>query len=222
MNNKKKLQRQYQKEAVAPTAKLVFSTLFPKTYNLVDTFIETHRAQKRECFFEFLAGVAIDSKTNTFSQEDIEKLQTELLDKENDQVISNILDAVFFSTNITCRLVLGVIARSYLDKDSLCYEDMVLVIALKELLDDDLYAFKLFYGMKPVTSKVDDEICILDSYSMFQRIVLEKLQNLNILGKDLSGARLGGISLRFEKTTVSDRLIEYLNIVEAVLNNNSK
>ena len=222
MSNKKKILRQYRKDAVAPVGKLVFSTLFPNAYNLVDTFMETHRAQKKECFFEFLAGVAIDANTNTFSPEYIKKLQDELLDKENDQIISNILDSVFFSTNATCRLLLGVIARMYLDNDELGYADLILVIALKELLDDDLLAFKLFYAMEPVTSNMGDEICILDNYSMSQRITLEKLQNLNILGKDLSGARFGGGSLRFEKTTVSDILMEYLKIVELALDNNSK
>lgn len=219
MKNKKRLERQYLRETATPVGKLMFDTFCPKMANLVDTFVETHRAYKKACFFEFLAGLAIDPKSNKLLQEDIDKLQQELLDKENDQVISNILDAVFFSTNLTCRLILSIIARTYLEKDLLDYEDLVLVIALKDLLDVDLDIFKLFYAMKPVSSNLDNETCILDSYSMYQRIVLEKLQNLNILGKDLAGSRFGGTTLRFQKTTVSDKLMKYLNLVETILDN---
>ena len=53
-------------------------------------------------------------------------------------------------------------------------------------------------------------------YSEKDRLIVDKLQNSGILGRDLAGNRLGGSeSLRFELTSVSKRLKNYLQAIQS-------
>lgn len=59
---------------------------------------------------------------------------------------------------------------------------------------------------------------MLGSYSDKERVSLDKLQNLNILGRDRATNRLCGSTppLYFERTDVSIRLAEYYNTLASI------
>lgn len=205
---------QYVKDSTKPWGGLLLNTFLPGASDFIEACSGSYKAQKNTNFIDFLEGIAIDLYSNNLDEIDIKKLQRKIQNHENNQIIGSILDSVFFSKNRKCRLILGIIAGVCLRIDSLDYEDMTLAIALKDLLDDDLQAFKIMYDMQPAASnREQEETCLLSSYSTLQRLIVEKLQNLNIVGKDLAWMRFGE-GLRFQKTSVSDRLMEYLKMIE--------
>ena len=215
MKAKKKMDRQDAMEGLGLIGKLAFNIALPNVAATAETIIELHKKQKVADFRDFLCGMTYNVDSGHFQQENIERLQAELIDKDNDQAVSCILDAVFFSKNLACRVILGIIARKYLNTDNIDYEDMTLVIALKDLLDDDLMLFTKLYDVVPHSYSTVHDTCQYDVYSPKERVMLEKLQNLNIFGKDLVPSRVVGrnIPLYYETTSISQRLMDYLNVI---------
>lgn len=56
----------------------------------------------------------------------------------------------------------------------------------------------------------------MSHYSATDRLIVEKLQNAGVLGRDLAGNRLGGAMLRFELTIVSKKLRTYLEAIRPI------
>ena len=92
------------------------------------------------------------------------------------------------------------------------YEDMILVNALKDVFDDDLNEFWRYSQYS--SHSAQDRTSFMEHYSEKDRLIVEKLQNTGILGRDLAGNRLGGSeSLRFELTSISKRLKNYMQAI---------
>ena len=91
---------------------------------------------------------------------------------------------------------------------------MVIISALKDLFDEDLNQFWRYCNYPQENS--NNNTTIMDHYSVTDRLIVEKLQNAGVLGRDLAGNRLGGAMLRFELTIVSKKLRTYLETVRSV------
>ena len=98
------------------------------------------------------------------------------------------------------------------------YEDLVLCCALKDTFDDDLNAFWRFYGVPKLKTNVGDKTTFLNEYTEKDRLIVEKLQNNGILGRDLVEGRLAGVitPLRYEITSVSVRLKAYMDSIQSL------
>ena len=105
--------------------------------------------------------------------------------------------------------ILGIITAKYLIEGDLDYCDLYLIAAIKDLYDADIRMFVKLY----LNTAHKDETAVLNDYSEQERVVLDKLQNLNIFGRDRTPGRLLGEKkpLFYEKTEVSTRLFSYYN-----------
>lgn len=173
-----------------------------------------YTSQKQISFQEYVEGVAYYFSTNSIDKKDAKALTKKVSDSDNYETMTSILDAVFFSHSKVSRAILGIISGKYMCDDKLDYEDMVLIGALKDIFDVDLDYFWRYSSNKP--SNVNDTTLFLEQYSETDRLIVEKLQNAGILGRDLAGNRLGGASLRYVLTSVSQRLKGYLEAVRPV------
>ena len=168
--------------------------------------------KKQISFMQYLEALGIQENQGFLSEKDIEKLLKKLKNPQNNDTITNILDSVFFSKNKTCRLILAIITTKLAYSDSLDYIDLILIPALRELYDKDLMYFCQFYQM-PCVEK-EPNFVYTESNNVEEYLALNKLLNLNILGRD-NVDRFGGDSsniLRFFKNAVSERLYDYISI----------
>lgn len=202
-----------------PMAKKVMqeigNLLFPPLNGVTEVFSTIYSSMKNIAFEDFLEGIGFEFENLKLEENDIDKLTKSLSNETNNQHIASILDSVFFSKNALCRNILGIIACKCLYKNELDYEDLIIINALKDLLDYDLDEFMDLYKIQPVKNNVGYSITFLAKYSDRQRIVVEKFQNLNVFGRDLALNRLGGSEnppLRYSITPVSERLNQYLEI----------
>ncbi len=190
--------------------------LLPVLWEAKDVFSSLYSAQKEIDFQDFIEGIAIDFSYNNLNEKDVIRLTKRVSNSKNHQYMSNILDSVFFSKSKFSRTILGLITGKFLRDDSLDYEDLVLCCALKDTFDDDLNAFWRFYDIPTKKTNVDDKTIFLDEYTEKDRLIVEKLQNNGILGRDLVAGRIGGniIPLRYEITSVSIRLKAYMDSIQ--------
>lgn len=179
-----------------------------------DVMGAVYSSQKQIHFQDFVEGIAYYFATDSLSSDDVNALMKKMSDSKNYEVMTNILDSVFFSHSKISRTILGIITGKFLHHDTLDYEDMVIISALKDLFDEDLNQFWRYCSYKPKST--DDKTSIMDHYSVTDRLIVEKLQNAGVLGRDLAGNRLGGAILRFELTIVSDKLRTYLDTLRPV------
>lgn len=188
-------------------------TFLPKLWKIKDAFSIVYSSAKDIAFQDFLEGMAINFANNNLKVQDIEELSIQVGKDSNNEFLTIILDSVFFSKSKMCRIVLGIIAGKYLNQNEMDYEDLALAVALKDILDIDLSEFKTFRERKPSKNNLDDKTIFVGDYTLTQRIVVENLQNLAVLGRDLAPNRLAGKGvspLRYELTSVSNRLYEYI------------
>lgn len=179
-----------------------------------DVMGAVYSSQKQIHFQDFVEGIAYYFATDSLSSDDVNALMKKVSDSKNYEMMTNILDSVFFSHSKISRTILGIITGKFLHHDTLDYEDMVIISALKDLFDEDLNQFWRYCSYKPKST--DDKTSIMDHYSVTDRLIVEKLQNAGVLGRDLAGNRLGGAILRFELTIVSDKLRTYLDTLRPV------
>lgn len=190
--------------------------LLPVLWEAKDVFSSLYSAQKEIDFQDFIEGIAIDFSYNNLNEKDVIRLTKRVSNSKNHQYMSNILDSVFFSKSKFSRTILGLITGKFLRDDSLDYEDLVLCCALKDTFDNDLNAFWRFYDIPTKKTNVDDKTIFLDEYTEKDRLIVEKLQNNGILGRDLVEGRIGRniIPLRYEITSVSIRLKAYMDSIQ--------
>ena len=219
MEKRHKTKLQTYKGAGAKLVDLLGETLLPQVWKIKDAFSILYSSAKNNAFQEFLEGIAIDFLMNDLTGDDIEQLSTQISRNGANQFLTNILDSVFFSKCKLCRCILGIIAGKFLTTNQVDYEDLTLTLALKDLFDDDLNEFKLLYNRQPAKTNVDNSTIFMGSYTDTQRIIVEKLQNSGILGRDLAPNRLMGSSgilpLRYSLTVVSNRLYSYIEIFKS-------
>ena len=189
------------------------NTLSP-VWAIKDILGAVYSSQKQIHFQDFVEGIAYYFATNSLSDDDVRALMKKVSDSKNYETMTNILDSVFFSHSKISRAILGIITGKFLHDDTLDYEDMVIVGALKDLFDEDLNQFWRYCSFKPNAS--DDRTSIMSHFSATDRLIIEKLQNAGVLGRDLAGNRLGGAMLRFELTIVSKKLRTYLEAIRPI------
>lgn len=200
---------------------LLGEIFLPRLWKIKDAFSIVYSSAKDSAFQDFLEGIAFKFSINNLTESDIEQMTVLISDNSNNQFLTNILDSVFFSKSKICRNILGILAGKFLIENEVDYEDLTLSVALKDLFDNDLMEFNSLYKMTPSKSNIDDQTIFIGNYSSTQRIIVEKLQNSGILGRDLALNRLAGSGvppLRYNLTSVSHRLFEYLESVISGIN----
>ena len=173
-----------------------------------------YSSQKQIHFQDFVEGIAYYFATSSLSVNDVNALMKKVSDSKNYETMTNILDSVFFSRSKISRAILGIITGKFLHNDTLDYEDMVIIGALKDLFDEDLNQFWRYCNYPQIS--ISDNTIIMDHYSATDRLIVEKLQNAGVLGRDLAGNRLGGAMVRFELTIISKKLRTYLAAIRPV------
>lgn len=186
--------------------------LLPVLWGVKDVFGSLYSSQKQIAFQDFIEGIAYHFEDQSLDEASVEMLTQKVSNSKNQETMTNILDSVFFSHCKLSRTILGIITGKYMLNNTIDYEDMVLINALKDVFDDDLNEFWRYSQYSPHSSQ--DRTSFMGHYSEKDRLIVEKLQNTGILGRDLAGNRLGGSeSLRFELTSVSKRLINYMQAI---------
>ena len=163
--------------------------------------------QKQSSFMDYLKGMAVYFISNSLTEEQIYYYVKKMSDSDYAQTVTDILDSVFFSRCKTCRLILGIITGKLLLSDTLDYEDMVLIHALRNLFDEELTYFVKYINMSELSSK--DTVIALSEYEPKDKVIIEKLKNMNLLGSELQGFKFGP-TLSFEVTFISQRLFGYI------------
>ena len=148
-------------------------------------------------------------RDKNLSREEVDHLIEEVGNNESKQYMSTILDTLCFSKGLYAVQILAFITCKYSGEEDLDYCDLYLISALNDLYNTDLNTF--FHVFMYNSKKVDD-VAVLGEYSEHDRIVLDKLQNLNIFGRDRTPGRLTNGKdkpLYYEITEVSKRLYSY-------------
>lgn len=189
-------------------------SLLPVLWGFKDVFGSLYSSQKQIAFQDFIEGIAFHFENQSLDEASIKMLTQKVSNSKNHEIMTNILDSVFFSHCKLSRTILGIITGKYMLNNTIDYEDMVLVNALKDVFDDDLNEFWRYSQYSP--HSIEDRTSFMAHYSEKDRLIVDKLQNSGILGRDLAGNRLGGSeSLRFELTSVSKRLKNYLQAIQS-------
>lgn len=202
------------KALVAPYVEILNQcgeTFLSPVWSVKEVMGKVYSSQKQIHFQEFVEGIAYHFANGSMDKNDVEALVKKVLDSANHETMTSILDSVFFSHCKISRAVLGIITGKLMQYDKLDYEDMVLVNALRDLFDDDLSEFWRYANRQP-THPIE-KIVFLGHCTTTDRLIVEKLQNIGVLGRDLAGNRLGGAMLRFELTIITERLKSYLDAV---------
>lgn len=197
--------------------------LFGRSWQIKDIFANFYNSCKKAYFLNFLCGIGFDISTNSIDEKKINSLSQKLVNNKNYEYVTEILDSVFFTHSQKCCTILGLITSKLLMSNEFTYVDRIISLALKDMFDNDLELFSYFYSMESVATNnmADKRLSIVSDYSDEQRIVLEKLTRLNLLGNDLAGGRFTAGNeekhpLRYEKTLVSDSLDKYIKMIENV------
>lgn len=186
--------------------------LLPVLWGFKDIFGSLYSSQKQIAFQDFVEGIAYHFENQSLDEASIKALTQKISDSQNYETMTIILDSVFFSHCKLSRTILGIITGKYMLNNAIDYENMVLVNALKDVFDDDLNEFWRYSQYSPHSAQ--DRTSFMEHYSEKDRLIVEKLQNTGILGRDLAGNRLSGSEyLRFELTNVSKRLKNYLQVI---------
>ena len=186
-------------------------TFLSPVWSVKEIMGKVYSSQKQIHFQDFIEGIAYYYASDSMDAKDVKTLVKKVSDSKNYETMTSILDSVFFSHSKISRAILGIIAGKFMRYDKLDYEDMVLVSALRDLFDEDLNQFWRYFSYKPQSTS--DMTSLMDHFSATDRLIVEKLQNAGVLGRDLAGNRLGGAALRFEITIVSKKLKSYLEAV---------
>lgn len=187
------------------------ATFLSPVWSVKEIMGKVYSSQKQIHFQEFVEGIAYHFANNSMDKSDVEALVKKVSDSTNHETMTSILDSVFFSHCKISRTILGIITGKLMRYDKLDYEDMVLVNALRNLFDDDLSEFWRYTNHQP-THPIE-KVVFLDHCTETDRLIVEKLQNAGVLGRDLTGNRLGGAMLRFEPTIITERLKSYLDAI---------
>ena len=135
--------------------------------------------------------------------------------KKRDDILVDLVSSVLGSKSSISRLIIAFILSEYIEKDSIDYEDITLLIALESLLDDDFQIFKKFYKTRQETHFSGARVFV-EEYESKEQSSFEKLQSLQVFGRvhigtlasDNKNQYIQGVS-----TSVSDRLNMYLERV---------
>lgn len=207
------------KSALCKTIDALGASIFGPLWFGCDFFGKIYSSAKETYYDDFMFGMWSEIAKHGKDKE-LESLSVKVQREDFAAYLANILDAVFFSKSNKARMILGQIAAKYLYSDMLDYEDLLLVIALKETYDVELNKFIEFANKEEDGHSHNLQagfVCVYD-YDLHSRIFIDKMINLNIFGGDLAGNRFfndGEFPIRYVKTSVSNRLLEYLNNINS-------
>lgn len=105
----------------------------PQVWAIKDVIGTVYSSQKQIHFQDFVEGIAYYFATDSLSADDVKALMKKVSESQNYETMTNILDSVFFSHSKISRAILGIITGKFLRFDTLDYEDMVIINALKDL-----------------------------------------------------------------------------------------
>ena len=207
--HKKSVLRKLPKEALKTTFDFAGSKILGRYWEIKNFIGTCYGAIKELNFDKFIEALYSQFKSKNVAEKDIKNYIEKLQKGNGIQYISNIIDSLYFSKCSLASQILGLITAKYLSEDDLDYCDLYLVTALKDLYDSDIRMFVKFYMNNANT---EDNAIILNEYTEQERVILDKLQNLNIFARDITLGRLGDGEhkpILYEKTEVSIRLFNY-------------
>lgn len=219
MNIKNEMNKQACINTVSCAVKEILACI-PEINAIANISKKIYLEQKNRKLRDFFCAYALKREMKHLTEDDIREFSQKCSNPETESVINDILDSVIFSGSHKSRFVLGIIAGNLLRNNGLNYEDMILIRALKDLLDEELERFLFFCTVRPNDGM--NGVSLLEDCHRKDFLIMEKLQNLGIFSRDLSiRFDIKNTELRFLQTDISRRLHEYLedpivNSAEAV------
>lgn len=179
---------------------------------------------KRRAFNEFLSGINIALQQEQFYDKERHQLEDKLQNAENYTYLSSIVDSVFFSKSSRARIILGVITARYISETTIPYEDLILINALKELLDEDIEWFLKIYDVAigGGREETNGEGAFFFNYLPEQvelNTAFSKMKHLNIFGDKASWlTSKSPNSWHGNVTPITERFKHYIEMVEGKCN----
>jgi len=177
-------------------------------------------ACKKAQFNDFIQGLNISLQQQKFTEEENAELIRKLANIETYKYMSTIIDSVFFSKSCRSRAILGVIMANYTCSDTIPYEDLIIINALKELIDDELDVFKDIYkvaigGGKETTNGEGAFYISYYPQNVLINTTFSKLKNLNIIGNKAQAlTSKSPASWHGNITSITEKLIYFIDLTE--------
>ncbi len=185
----------------------------PYVNAIINSLSEVYHTCKNLKLNSFLYSLAksIESNSQIVDYDSLVKMLS-----NGSNIIGDIIDSVLISRSEKTQFILGIIAGNYYYHDTFDYEDLTLIGAIRNLLDEDLNKFAELYETiekygRDSTSYTPNEI----NPSTSDYVCIEKLVSAGLFGsksyKPLTFAdeKVNGITLVI--TPVSTRLKTYLD-----------
>lgn len=208
-------------ETVAEGVSKAIISLVPFIGELINsTLPNIYSASKKTQFNDFIHGLSIRLQQQRFTEAENEELVRKLANFETYKYMSTIIDSVFFSKSSRARVILGIITAIYLSSDSIPYEDLVIISALKDLLDDEISIFKDIYKVAIGGGKeeTNGEGAFYISYfpnNVLVNTTFSKIMSLNIIGSKADWlTSKSPASWHGNVTSITRKLIYYINMAD--------
>ena len=164
------------------------ASLLPVVGELVSSTIpDIYKSFKSKAFNEYLYGINKSLQSGEFGEEQVKDLAEKLENADNYVHLSSIIDSVFFSKSKRARIILGLITARYFKDSSIPYEDLIIITALKELLDEDIDSFLTIYEVAKNGGREDSNGVGAFYFAYYPNQIqintaFSKLQQLNVIG----------------------------------------
>lgn len=219
MSNKKTIEMNTKKElnkslAVKFTSAAV--SLIPVVGGFISAMPDIYRDYKNRQFNEFLEGINKNIHDN-FTEDECENFIKKLDNLDNYKYLSSVIDCVLFSKSSKARLILGIITANYINNDTIVYEDIIIIHALKDLLDEELDTFNKIYDAAIGGGKEENngEGAFFINYFPNNTLInttFSKLISLNIIGnKAQSLTSRSPASWHGNITSITDKFKYYVD-----------
>ena len=184
------------------------------------TLPSLYQEAKKSGFNDYLLGINKRLKDKKFNEKDCRKFEAKLNNPNNFKYLTAIVDSVFFSKSSKARIILGLITADYIDNETIPYKEVIIINALKEMLDDDL---DVFVKIMEIYDNGNGSNCegregdFYISYYPDQTIIntaFEKLQNLQVFGRWARSTLTSKSPASWHGTVtpITKRLLEYINL----------
>ncbi|MBR3864712.1 MAG: hypothetical protein IKJ19_06355 [Clostridia bacterium] len=216
IDQEKEIETKLIKSTFSTGIDIIGSAILGPVWSFKNLVGNCYSAAKQVSYYDFLYGIYKKVKEEKLKESDIEKFAKKLEKEKYFNYISNIIDSMFFSKCKIARNILGWITMKYLMEDVLDYEDLILINGLKDVFDIEINEF-IKYAQIPDNGpdkQKDLGVVFIREYNNNDRAFIAKFINMGFLGNDLASNRFGGgnYPLRYVKTNVTHRLINYVEI----------
>lgn len=183
-----------------------------------DLVPEIYRSSKQKSMIDFLNGICSQFEKDNLKSEDFANMKKELSDPGNYEYMSTILDSVFFSKSARCRVILGIICSKYMSKKDIPYEDLIIIEALKDLLDIELDIIPQIYSVATTKAKdINGEgafYIYYDPQNVVVNTTFSKIKKLNLIGSHAEAITSKSPNgWHGNITSVTEKLVDYIEIV---------